>query len=73
MITPIQFLEKAYPNRKISKMGSTTQGILYENLVFKSDLEKINILGFDIVCIQASKDSVLVTVRERLIKTEAEN
>lgn len=68
----LNHLEWIYPNQEVVYMNTGNFGIKFKGMVFKSDLEKINSIGFDIENIQQWEGDkplqygVIVTIKDRI-------
>ena len=67
----LEHLEWVYPNLDVVYMGTNNFGVKFKGMVFKSDLEKINQIGFEIENIQDWQgdrildSGLIVTIKDR--------
>jgi len=63
-ITMIEIKNKG--TLKVSLMGTNKHGIHYKGMMFKSDFDKLNEIGFDVVCVQSDdKGNIIATIKDR--------
>lgn len=74
----IEHLEWIYPRQEVSLMSTGAYGLKFHGMVHKSDLEKINHIGFEVAHIQSYEGNsvldygLILTIKDRRTNREGE-